>query len=59
MTDPVSGADSVQQTLTAVVLTTTNALKGSYSAVVPNTVNSFLREDFTAADEVYAAFIYG
>jgi RHS repeat-associated protein len=56
LTDPVTGMDSVQQTATAVVLTTTNALKGSYSAVVPNLGNSYLRKEIADADDLYVTF---
>src|SRR5262249_25428160 len=56
LTDAVTGADSVQTSASAVVLTATNPLKGSYSAVMPNTGNAYLREDFTGADDLFVTF---
>lgn len=35
---------------------TSTPLKGSYSARVPNTANSYLREDFSSASDLYVAF---
>jgi RHS repeat-associated protein len=51
--DPVSGANSINNT---VLLTSTNPLKESYSAVIPNTGDSYLRENITASDEVFVTF---
>ena len=52
LTDATSGADSVVGT---VALETAAPLKGAYSATI-NTSSGYLREDFTAADELYASF---
>jgi len=53
LTDTATGADLTTPTPSTLVLTTTGALKGGYSVSVPNIANSFLREDFTAANEIY------
>src|SRR6266545_4774477 len=53
LTDAATGADSTLPNPTTLTLTTTGALKGGYSMVVPKIANSYLREDFTAANEVY------
>ena len=52
LTNATTGADSVVGT---VALETANPLKGAFSATINNS-SGYLREDFTAVDEVYTSF---
>ncbi len=52
LTDATTGADSIVGT---VALETATPLKGAASVTV-NTTSGYLREDFTAVDELYASF---
>jgi hypothetical protein len=51
LTDPSTGADAV---LDSVSLNNSTPLKGAYSATI-NTTSGYLREDFSATDDVYVS----
>ncbi|HEX9441514.1 MAG TPA: alkaline phosphatase family protein, partial [Roseiflexaceae bacterium] len=53
LTDPTSGADSVTG---AVTLEPAHPLKGKYSARIAGAANTYLQEDFAAADDLYVSF---
>jgi YD repeat-containing protein len=53
LTDAATGSTTTFPVPSTLVLTTTGALKGGYSVSVPNIANSYLREDFAAANEIY------
>jgi len=53
LTNPASGADRVVGTVT---LETSQPLKGSYAAFIANAGSSYLQEDFSAADNLFASF---
>jgi RHS repeat-associated protein len=51
--DPVSGVDQVAGT---VEIETAAPIKGAYSARVPNTSDSYLREDIANTDDLFVSF---
>lgn len=53
LTDATTGADS---TFGTVSLETSAPIVGSYAARIPNAGDSYLREDFSAAADLYASF---
>ena len=53
LTDPATGAD---RKIGSVQLEANAPLKGVYSAAILNTGSSYLREDFSAVDELYVSF---
>lgn len=53
LTDAATGADS---TFGTVSLETSALIAGSFAARIPNAGESYLREDFTAAADLYASF---
>jgi hypothetical protein len=53
LTDPVSGVDQVVGT---VQVETAAPIKGAFSARVPNTGNSYVREDFSGLNELFVSF---